>query len=107
MMHRVIDCLAGWMGEPVETAEVVQCHHNYTEQEEHFGKQVWLSRKGAIDASRRHAGPDPWLDGHAVLRRDGQGEPAVAELLAARRGPGVQPLGGAAQRSPAPSWRRR
>jgi tRNA-splicing ligase RtcB (3'-phosphate/5'-hydroxy nucleic acid ligase) len=51
MMHRVIDCLAGWMGEPVETAEVVQCHHNYTEQEEHFEKQVWLSRKGAIDAS--------------------------------------------------------
>ncbi len=51
MMHRVIGCLAGWMGKPVETAEVVQCHHNYTEQEEHFGKQVWLSRKGAIDAS--------------------------------------------------------
>jgi tRNA-splicing ligase RtcB (3'-phosphate/5'-hydroxy nucleic acid ligase) len=51
MMHRVIDCLAAFMGEPVESAEVVQCHHNYTEQEEHFGKQVWLSRKGAIDAS--------------------------------------------------------
>jgi len=51
MMHRVIDCLAAFMGEPVESAEVVQCHHNYTEQEEHFGRQVWLSRKGAIDAS--------------------------------------------------------
>jgi tRNA-splicing ligase RtcB len=51
MMHRVIDCLAAFTGESVESAEVVQCHHNYTEQEEHFGKQVWLSRKGAIDAS--------------------------------------------------------
>ena len=38
------------MGEPVERAEVVNCHHNYTEQEKHFGKDVWLSRKGAIDA---------------------------------------------------------
>ena len=26
-------------------------HHNYTVQEKHFGKEVWLSRKGAIDAS--------------------------------------------------------
>jgi tRNA-splicing ligase RtcB (3'-phosphate/5'-hydroxy nucleic acid ligase) len=51
MMHRVSDCLAGWLGQPVEQAEVVQCHHNYTEREEHFGKQVWLTRKGAIDAS--------------------------------------------------------
>lgn len=51
MMHRVIDCLAAWIGEPVEQAEVVQCHHNYTEQEDHFGEKVWLSRKGAIDAS--------------------------------------------------------
>ena len=30
---------------------MVHCHHNYTMQEEHFGKKVWLSRKGAIDAS--------------------------------------------------------
>jgi tRNA-splicing ligase RtcB len=51
MMHRVIDCLAAWMDQAVEQSEVVQCHHNYTEQEEHFGQQVWLSRKGAIDAS--------------------------------------------------------
>ncbi len=27
------------------------CHHNYTAREKHFGKEVWLSRKGAIDAS--------------------------------------------------------
>jgi tRNA-splicing ligase RtcB len=29
----------------------VNTHHNYTERETHFGKEVWLSRKGAIDAS--------------------------------------------------------
>lgn len=51
MMHRVICCVQDWSGVPVESLEVVQCHHNYTEREKHWGKEVWLSRKGAIDAS--------------------------------------------------------
>ena len=50
MMHRVVDAFADWAG-PVEQAEVINCHHNYTAREKHFGKDVWLSRKGAIDAS--------------------------------------------------------
>jgi tRNA-splicing ligase RtcB len=51
MMDRVVACFAEWQGGPVEEIERVQCHHNYTTQERHFGKDVWLSRKGAIDAS--------------------------------------------------------
>lgn len=51
MMDRVIGCLAGWLGQDVEASETVNTHHNYTEREKHFGKEVWLSRKGAIDAS--------------------------------------------------------
>jgi tRNA-splicing ligase RtcB len=39
--------------------EEINCHHNYTSQEEHFGKQVWLSRKGAIDASEGVPGVIP------------------------------------------------
>ena len=35
----------------MQRAEAVACHHNYTEREEHFGKQVWLSRRGAIEAT--------------------------------------------------------
>ncbi len=30
--------------------ERINCHHNYTEQEEHYGEKVWLTRKGAINA---------------------------------------------------------
>jgi tRNA-splicing ligase RtcB len=59
MMHRVICCVQDWTGRPVSGLEVVQCHHNYTEQETHFGKQVWLSRKGAIDASEGTPGLIP------------------------------------------------
>ncbi len=40
-----------WIGNSVEARETVNTHHNYTSRETHFGKEVWLSRKGAIDAS--------------------------------------------------------
>jgi tRNA-splicing ligase RtcB (3'-phosphate/5'-hydroxy nucleic acid ligase) len=50
MMRRVVLALEQWQGKQVERVEEVNCHHNYTVREEHFGQQVWLSRKGAIDA---------------------------------------------------------
>jgi tRNA-splicing ligase RtcB (3'-phosphate/5'-hydroxy nucleic acid ligase) len=59
MMHRVARCVADWIGQPVEAAETVNTHHNYTARETHFGKEVWLSRKGAIDASAGTAGLIP------------------------------------------------
>lgn len=51
MMDRVVTCFEEWTGETTDRLEEINCHHNYTAQERHFGKQVWLSRKGAIDAS--------------------------------------------------------
>jgi tRNA-splicing ligase RtcB len=52
MMDRVVSCFESWLGlDAVERELEINCHHNYTEQERHFGKRVWLSRKGAIDAS--------------------------------------------------------
>lgn len=32
------------------TKEAINCHHNYVSIEEHFGSQVYLTRKGAISA---------------------------------------------------------
>src|SRR5215813_12265587 len=59
MMHRVVDCFGDWVGRRVVPEETVNTHHNYTERETHFGKQVWLSRKGAIDASEGKPGLIP------------------------------------------------
>jgi tRNA-splicing ligase RtcB len=59
MMHRVADCVSIWLGRPVEPEETVNTHHNYTERETHLGKEVWLSRKGAIDASEGKPGLIP------------------------------------------------
>jgi tRNA-splicing ligase RtcB len=59
IMDRVTRCLSEWMGIATAAEETVACHHNYTEQETHWGKQVWLSRKGAIDASKGTPGLIP------------------------------------------------
>jgi len=50
MMARVVSAFGEWIDGPVEAVQQVNCHHNYTTREHHFGKDVWLSRKGAIDA---------------------------------------------------------
>jgi tRNA-splicing ligase RtcB len=50
MMDRLVDCLAAFQRAPVERLEEANCHHNYSVRERHYGREVWLSRKGAIDA---------------------------------------------------------
>lgn len=65
MMYRLAGCLARWIGTEVAEEEVIECHHNYTEREVHWGKQVWLSRKGAIDASEGKPGLIPGSMGTA------------------------------------------
>jgi tRNA-splicing ligase RtcB len=59
MMHRVQEAFADHVGAELTASEEVNCHHNYTEQERHYGKEVWLSRKGAIDASAGTPGVIP------------------------------------------------
>ncbi|MDX6320213.1 MAG: hypothetical protein QOF52_71 [Propionibacteriaceae bacterium] len=75
MMHRVREAFERWTGELVQASEGVNCHHNYTEQEHHFHKDVWLSRKGAIDASRGKAGLIPGSMGTRSYVVEGLGHP--------------------------------
>ncbi|MBX3471516.1 MAG: RtcB family protein [Planctomycetes bacterium] len=39
--------------------EVVNCHHNYVERERHHGKDVWVTRKGAVRARQGDLGIIP------------------------------------------------
>jgi len=59
MMDRVAACFVDWTRVEHEPQEVIDCHHNYTVPEHHFGRDVWLSRKGAIDAGEGVAGLIP------------------------------------------------
>ncbi|MEU5695841.1 RtcB family protein [Actinosynnema sp. NPDC020468] len=73
MMDRLAGCVAEWTGVEVERRETVNCHHNYTEREKHFGKEVWLSRKGAINAEEGRPGLIPGSMGTASYVVVGKG----------------------------------
>jgi tRNA-splicing ligase RtcB len=73
MMDRVVTCFAEWVGGDVERVEEINCHHNYTEQEEHFSRKVWLSRKGAINAEAGRMGLIPGSMGTASYVVEGKG----------------------------------
>ena len=73
MMDRVVACFENWTGQPVERRQEINCHHNYTTQEEHFGRQVWLTRKGAIDAAKGVPGLIPGSMGTRSYVVEGKG----------------------------------
>lgn len=75
MMDRVVLEFERWTGDAVMESERVNCHHNYTERETHFGKQVWLSRKGAINASAGTLGLVPGSMGTRSYVVEGLGNP--------------------------------
>jgi RNA-splicing ligase RtcB len=70
----------------VERLEEINCHHNYTEQEEHFGRKVWLSRKGATNAEEGRDGLIPGSMGTASYVVRGRGH--VLALKSAPHGAG-------------------
>lgn len=57
----------------------VNCHHNYVQKESHFGREVWLTRKGAVRAGKGELGIIPGSMGaHSFIVR-GKGNPESFE----------------------------
>ena len=65
MMDRVVRQFESWTGGSVREAERINCHHNFTAKEQHYGKSVWVSRKGAIRAEAGDPGLIPGSMGTA------------------------------------------
>ena len=59
MMARVLDALRIHFPDLVLTESAVNCHHNYVTREKHFGKQVFVTRKGAVRAGEGELGIIP------------------------------------------------
>ena len=59
MMDLILNALKRHLPEFSVSEAAVNCHHNYVERERHFGKPVWLTRKGAIRAGAGELGIIP------------------------------------------------
>jgi tRNA-splicing ligase RtcB len=60
MLQAVLDVLRREI--PIQfgiTEEAINCHHNYVEKEKHFGRDLWVTRKGAIKAGKDDLGIIP------------------------------------------------
>ena len=86
MMDRFVEVFGKWFAdngsdgvvEGTESLEVdrINCHHNYTVRETHAGQDVWLTRKGAIDAHEGVRGVIPGSMGTRSYVVRGKGNPA-------------------------------
>jgi tRNA-splicing ligase RtcB len=84
MMDAVLVQLWGYVGTSRDTSEHgvghevrrINCHHNYTAREEHGGRAVWVTRKGAIRAREGDLGVVPGSMGTGTFVVEGLGSPA-------------------------------
>lgn len=60
MMARTLQAIREVLPIPFTAdVEAVNCHHNYISREHHYGKDVWVTRKGAVSAQKGQLGIIP------------------------------------------------
>ena len=59
MMDRALQACRETLREFSIEKSAVNCHHNYVEKEQHFGANVWITRKGAVRAGDGELGIIP------------------------------------------------
>ena len=74
MLDRVLEAIDREVA-PSERGKMVECHHNFTQKEHHFGRNMWITRKGAISARQGEEGLIPGSMGTRsyVVRGKGNG----------------------------------
>jgi len=61
--------------EQAMTKQRINCHHNFTQLEAHFGKRMWITRKGAIQMTPGQKGVIPGSMGTRSYIVSGLGNP--------------------------------
>ena len=75
MMAEVIEAMKESIAKPFAiTQEAINCHHNYVEKEHHFGRNMWVTRKGAIRARSGDLGIIPGSMGQRSYIVRGKGD---------------------------------
>jgi len=76
MMTNLIATVRKVITKPFEShVEAVNCHHNYVQQERHFGEDVFVTRKGAVSAKKGQLGIIPGSMGARSFIVRGLGNP--------------------------------
>ena len=75
MMDRVLREVVDFVGTGRETRRI-NCHHNFSQLETHDGRQLWITRKGAIKAGADDLGVIPGSMGTRSYIVKGKGNPA-------------------------------
>ena len=76
MMEAILKAVPKSLGRSVSVLEeAINCHHNYVEEETHYNKKVWLTRKGAIRARKGDLGIIPGSMGAKSYIVRGKGNP--------------------------------
>src|SRR5213079_3216249 len=76
MMKRVIEAAKAVIHKNFQShIEAVNCHHNYVQQEHHFGEDVDVTRKGAVSARAGQLGIVPGSMGARSYIVRGKGNP--------------------------------
>lgn len=74
MMNSVIQAMKYIIKKSFTVKEkAINCHHNYVQKEYHFDKEVWLTRKGAVCASKDILGIIPGSMGERSFIVKGRG----------------------------------
>ncbi|NEX94766.1 RtcB family protein [Caulobacter sp. 17J65-9] len=74
MMERVLSVLRDEWPDLFTTETAVNCHHNYVTREKHFGKDVFVTRKGAVRAGEGELGIIPGSMGARSFIVRGKGD---------------------------------
>lgn len=76
MLRETVLAMAATLGRTFEfSSGVVNCHHNYVSREYHFSEDVYVTRKGAVDASFGQLGIIPGSMGTRSYIVRGKGNP--------------------------------
>jgi tRNA-splicing ligase RtcB len=76
MLTAVLDEVEGFLGRFGVESSRVNCHHNFTQQERHRGRMLWITRKGAIEADAGRPGIIPGSMGTRSYIVEGLGSAA-------------------------------
>jgi tRNA-splicing ligase RtcB (3'-phosphate/5'-hydroxy nucleic acid ligase) len=76
MMQNLVAAVRTVIRKPFQThVEAVNCHHNYVQKERHFGRDVLVTRKGAVSARAGELGIIPGSMGAKSYIVRGKGNP--------------------------------